>query len=540
MRPDFLQLLREARSFDGAGNNPVHAEWGAAHTPFVRWLTPDYADDVGAPSGARRRSAREISNLISAQQETRPNRRGVSDFVWQWGQFLDHDLDETPVLVPEEPFDIPVPAGDPWFDPEGLGTGSISLDRSFYEIVLGVRQQVNELSAFIDASNVYGSDAERAVALRVLDGSGRLATSAGNLLPFNEAGLANAPSPDPQFFLAGDLRANEQVGLTAMHTLFVREHNYWADRIRETFASSAPQAQASGRGNGRDERRRRSRGRRGVARRLTGDEVYHIARAIVGAEMQAISYREFLPVLLGRGALGPYSGYRIDVDPSIANVFAAASYRFGHSMLSPVLQRLDATGTSLGNGPLPLAQAFFRPDLISRDGIEPLLRGLAAQPAQEVDVMVVDAIRNFLFGMPGSGGFDLASLNIQRGRDHGVPGFNQLRQELGLRPLRSLADVSSDPDVRARLTSAYSSVDEVDAWVGGLAEDHVSGALVGPTVRAVLARQFRALRDGDRFWYQRYLSPQLQTLVERQTLAVIIRRNTSIGRELPDDLWHVR
>ena len=95
-----------------------------------------------------------------------------------------------------------------------------------------------EITAFIDASNVYGSGEERAYALRTLDGTGKLKTTiseVGDLLPYNTPGLANAPAATPNFFLAGHVRANEQIALTAMHTLFVREHNHWAPHLDRAF-----------------------------------------------------------------------------------------------------------------------------------------------------------------------------------------------------------------------------------------------------------------------------------------------------------------
>jgi hypothetical protein len=447
-----------------------------------------------------------ISNLCVAQPGPLPNAIGASDFLWQWGQFLDHDLDLVPTASPAEPFDVAVPVGDPWFDPTATGTATIALNRSHYVTVDGMRQQVNAITAFIDASNVYGSDPARALALRALDGTGRLATSPGDLLPFNEGGLPNAPSPDPAFFLAGDARANEQVGLTAMHTLFVREHNLWAD----FFGALAPW--------------------------LGDDERYGLARAMVGAEMQAITYREFLPVLLGPGALPPYQGYRRAVDPGIANVFAATAYRVGHTMLSSTLLRLGADGQPVPAGNLPLSGAFFRPDVFAATGPAPLLRGLASQMAQETDAKVVDEVRNLLFGPPGAGGFDLASLNIQRGRDHGLPAYNELRVALGLAPKASWLDVTSDPIRAWRLAQAYPTPDHMDAWVGCLAEDTVPGALIGELARAVLVDQFERLRDGDRFWYQ-MLAPQWAEWAEQQTLADIIRRNTGIGAELQDDVF---
>tara|TARA_R110002126_G_scaffold75704_2_gene188832 strand:- start:3736 stop:5421 length:1686 start_codon:yes stop_codon:yes gene_type:complete len=498
----------EYRTIDGVGNNVANPEWGASDTPMLRMVAADYADGASAPSGASRPNVREISNAVIAQVGSIPNGDGASDFVWQWGQFLDHDLDETPGGAQLETFDIDVPMGDAWFDPFSTGTATIPLNRSGYDMVQGVREQVNAITAYLDASNVYGSDATRAQALRTMDGTGRLRTSPGDLLPYNTVGLPNAPDSSSTLFLAGDVRANEQIGLTTMHTLFVREHNYWATLL----LNRGPMA---------------------------GDQIYEWAKAIVTAEMQAITYREFLPALLGPGALPPYQGYRPQVDASIGNLFATAAYRFGHTMLSPQLRRLEADGSTHLAGDLPLANAFFDPTQLTSIGLEPYLRGLADQTAQEIDGRIVDGVRNFLFGPPGSGGFDLASLNIQRGRDHGLPNYNAVRVAFGRPVATSWSEITADPAAQARMSSIHASVDDLDPWVGLLCEDHAPGALVGPTLKAILTDQFVRIRDGDRFWYQSYLPAPLASRLERQTLAMIIRRNTAIGAELPDDVFHV-
>ncbi|MCB1034317.1 MAG: hypothetical protein KDD47_10850, partial [Acidobacteria bacterium] len=433
-----------------------------------------------------------------------------SDFLWQWGQFLDHDMDVAPIADPHEAFNIDVPTGDPFFDPDGDGDKVIGLNRSEGEIDGGVRQQFNEITAYIDASNVYGSDAARAQELRTLDGTGRMKMSAGGFLPFNVNGLPNDPDPnDPTLFLAGDTRSNEQVGLTAMHTLFVRDHNWWAGIFDSLFPF------------------------------LTGDQIYQLSRGMVSAEMQAVTYREFLPILLGPGALGPYTGYKSGVNAGISNSFATAAYRVGHTMLSSTLLRLQADGNPIPAGNLPLQQAFFSPATFAASGLEPILRGLASQPAQEIDNYIVDDVRNFLFGPPGSGGFDLASLNIQRGRDHGLPGYNQVRVDFGLPAKTSFADVTPDPIVQANLAAAYATVDDIDLWVGGLAEPHVGGGVVGETFAAILKDQFKRLRDGDRFYFESYMPEPFLTLVKESTLSRIIKRNTSIGGELQANAFHV-
>ena len=497
----------EFRSIDASGNNPIDSTRGAANTPLIRTTTNAYADGSGLPAGGDQRGAREISNLVVAQDHLIPNAVNASDFLWQWGQFIDHDMDLTPTIDPPEPFNVPVPPGDPFFDPNNTGTQVIELDRSFYEMINGVREQMNIDTAYIDASQVYGSDEARAQELRRLDGSGKLKTSAGNLLPYNIHGFPNVPTTDATFFLAGDVRSNEQLGLTAMHTLFVREHNFWAD----VFHTAQPN--------------------------LNDDGIYFRARAIVAAEIQIITYRDFLPLLMGNNPLAPYHGYRPQANAGIANVFSAAAFRVGHTLLSPQLLRLDNHNHSIGN--ISLADSFFNPTQISSIGIEPYLRGLAKQRPQEVDAYIVDPVRNFLFGQPGQGGFDLASLNIQRGRDHGLPRYNRVRMDYGLARYTSFAQINPDPVIQAKLAAAYATPNDIDIWLGSLAEKHKHGMMVSETTYTILKDQFERLRDGDRFWYQLYLPHPLVVVLEHQSLSDIIRRNTTIGHELQDDVFRV-
>lgn len=499
-----LDLPAEIAPIDGYGNNEANPLQGAAEQPFIRLAEPAYADGESEPSGEDRPNARAISNAICAQEEDIPNALGATDYLWQWGQFVDHDIVETPTIDPAEPFNITIPEDDVWFTPGS----EMSLNRSFYEEHSSPREQVNAITAYIDGSMVYGSDEVRAYALRALDGSGHLAVTTsdnGDLLPYNFTGLDNAPASSPNFFLAGDVRANEQVGLTALHTLFVREHNQWADR----FLDENPAG--------------------------TGEEAYQFARMVVTAEIQAITYREFLPILLGRDALPPYRGYDTEVDASISNEFGAAAYRMGHTMLSSQLLRLDASGEEAEEGNLSLSEAFFNPDHIEENGIDSLLRGLAGQICQELDEKVVNDVRNLLFGAPGSGGFDLASLNIQRGRDHGLPDYNTMRREARLRPVRRVGEIN--PELAEELESVYTSPNQVDLWVGCLCEPKVPGAMVGPLLQRVLANQFRRLRDGDRFYYESHLPREMKRMIEKQTLATIIRRNTDIGDELQDNVF---
>ena len=500
-------------SIDGSNNDPANPQENMAGMPLRRRMAAAYADGVAAMAGADRPSARQVSNLVHAQDQSRVNLRGATDFLWQWGQFIDHDMDLSDGTNPPELAAIAVSAGDPWFDPDGTGTQSIVFNRSIYDHDSGTgpdhpREQINEITGWLDASMVYGSDADRAAALRSFEG-GRLATSDGQMLPFNTSGLPNAGGSGSELFLAGDVRANEQVGLAAMHTLFVREHNFWAGEL----ALADPT--------------------------LDDEGLYQRARMIVAGEIQAITYREFLPMLLGANAIAPYQGYRPEMNAHIANSFSTAGYRIGHSLLSPQLLRLNADGTEVPQGHLSLREAFFAPQRLQEAGIDPILRGLAAQHCQDLDIYVIDDVRNFLFGQPGQGGFDLPALNIQRGRDHGLPSFVEARVAMGGKRLDDFTDIGANAAVTQRLAQAYADVSQMDLWTGLLAEPHAQDGMVGPTLKHLLSEQFTALRDGDRFYYENWASPSLREQISSTRLADVIRRNTDIGDELPDLVFGV-
>lgn len=481
------QLPQEYRSADGSGNNLQNPDWGKQNTALSRLTPKDSTREPGGSTEVNLPSTREVSNAVSAQTESTTNRKGLSDIFWMWGQFLDHDLSLVHANGGAN-MDIPVPTGDPFFDPQGTGTAKISATRSNSVLdANGVAQQTNTLTAYIDGSMVYGSDKATADSLRSFAG-GKLRTSEGNLLPKNASGG----------FVAGDERANENPALTSMHTVWLREHN----RIADQLAAKNPS--------------------------WSDEKLYQEARRTVVAEIQAITYNEFLPNLLGKDALSAYQGYDSTQNAGINNEFAAAAFRFGHTMLSPTLLRLDDQGQELAEGNVALRDAFGKPSLVNETGIEPFLRGGMSQTAQAFDPMVIDDVRNFLFGQPGAGGLDLVALNIQRGRDHGIAGYNDVRESLGLARIESFNDPIWQGDFGQKLAQVYASPDEVDLWVGGLAEKYTGDSLAGETLTTILTSQFEALRAGDRFWYENQFSGQQLKDLNKLTLSDVIERNTTI------------
>lgn len=338
------------------------------------------------------------------------------------------------------------------------------------------------------------------------------------MLPTNIKRLRNAPSNEPRFFLSGDHRANEHPVLTSLHILFNREHNL----LCEEFAAAYPD--------------------------WDDEHLFQMARKINGAQFQKIVYEEFLPVMMGR-KLPKYWGFKAWVNPSISDVFSTAAFRVGHSMVSNGIRKRGVNMAPMA--PISMKEMFFRgPSVIKAAGIEPFLRGSVFFRAQEVDLKVHDSLRNFLFtGIPEETGFDLIALNIQRGRDHVLPSYNQIRRLFGLKKVTSFKQITSKKNVQSALSSLYRSVDAVDAWIGMVAEDHEPGSSLGITMLTVWEAEFLRLRDGDNFFYKRRgmwdkelwrKMPRVRAMfVETETLKAILLRNTDIkASEISGSVWY--
>lgn len=476
-------------SVDGSFNNLKNPDIGKVDGPFRSLVAkdPSRIDDPSLPN------PRTISNIVFSQTENTENKKGLSDMFWLWGQFLDHDINLTPTTT-DESSPIPIPAGDPEFDPDGTGSKVMPFNRSVSIIdENGVRKQTNHITAVIDGSNIYGSSKEVQDEIRSKEG-GKLIVGPENRLPKDAKG---------HFYMSGDERVNEHVGLTSMHTIWMREHNHVAEKLAEDNPS------------------------------WDDEKLFQEARKTVVGEMQAISANEFYPQVLGGMGLSEYQGYNPNVSPQVSNEFATAAYRFGHTMLSPDIHRLKENGDVIDKGNLALRDGFFQPAKFAETGVDPILRGFAAHTAQATDAKLVDDVRNFLFGPPGSGGFDLAALNIHRSRDHGVASYNAVREGMGLSRITSFDDPIFKGDSGARLREAYGegNIDKVDLWVGGLAEKGGSAnsdSLFGSTFSSILKDQFERSRDGDRFWYQNRFSGAKLNELNSLTLSDIIKRNSGV------------
>ncbi|PEP74460.1 hypothetical protein CN581_28530 [Bacillus toyonensis] len=482
------------RSYNGVGNNLQNPRWGSVEEPFIRLTSFAYKDGISEPSGMDRLNARLISNTVCKQINSILNSRGLSDLTGVWALFLSHTLQSFRPAEPEEQFGILVPENDPVFEP---GT-TIPLARWIYDVSTGQfpinpRRQLNNTTSYLDASVVYGIDSTRAGALREFK-NGLMKTSDQNLLPFNTFGLPNRV-PGPNFFLAGDDRANTSFGLAALHTLFVREHNRLANEILETNPN------------------------------FNDEEIYQRARKLVSAQIQVITYNEFLPALLGPNAPSGLTSYDSNINATISEIFSVVGFRFGHSMLSPYFILLYENGDEKL---IMQRNSFFNPDIIKVNGLEPVFRGLVSQSMQEIDEKIVDDIRNqtIRFGQ----NIDLLAYDIQSGREFGIPDYNRVRQDVGLLPVQSFNEITSNVNLQKILQNVYGDVNQIDPLIGGLAEDHLPNCSLGPLLTKIIVEQFERLRKGDRFWYENdsTLSTKDIAYLKDTTLAKIICRNTNI------------
>ncbi|MDI9336577.1 MAG: peroxidase family protein, partial [Gammaproteobacteria bacterium] len=499
------------RSIDGTCNNLQNPLWGAATTAFRRILPPYYEDGISSIRGYLQNYAEAVlpigpfvppvpsprivsTNIVSDRSL---DETSVSHMVMQFGQFLNHDINRaaglqgtcnncqnTDVCLP-----IRVSAADEQF---GTGTQNGGQCLSFIRSVpactgssspfeVGGRQQINDVTTFIDGSMIYGSDASLAAQLREFSG-GRLRVGQP-IPPRAKSSLPLDPSACPGCFLAGDTRANEQIGLTTLHTIFMREHN----RVANALASINP--------------------------KWNDEKLYQEARKIVGAEIQRITYYEFLPAVMGQSfnnMIGQYGGYNPLINPSSPTEFSTAAYRFGHSLVRPSFSLLDRMYLPFQNGNIPLQSAFANPSMYAMaNGTDQILRGLLNTKSRRSDEFLVSALTTQLLeistsnsGYPGGTGrgTDLASLNIQRGRDHGLPPYSTVRNYC--QRITGIKPTFKNDITLIRALETYGSLDTADLWPLGLAETPIPGSLIGPTFSCLFADAFKALRNGDRFYFE--------------------------------------
>lgn len=291
-----------------------------------------------------------------------------------------------------------------------------------------------------------------------------------------------------------------------MHTLWMREHNRIADELRV------------------------------LNPHWDGNMLYHESRKIVGAAMQHITYRQWLHHIIGQEGmeiLNEYKEYDPAVNPSVSNVFATAALRFGHTLINPILSRLNASFQPIPEGNLLLHKSFFSPwRVVDEGGIDPLLRGMFAvaakvkRPTENLNTELTE----HLFESAHAVALDLAAINVHRARDHALPGYIEYRKFCNMTEVETFEDLRneiSDQSVREKLRELYGHPGNIDVFVGGILEDQAPGARIGPLFRCLLIEQFRRSRDGDRFWYENpsTFKPEQLVQIKQYSLARVLCDN---------------
>ncbi|MFZ6049904.1 peroxidase family protein [Pseudomonas sp. CR3202] len=401
-------------------------------------------------------------------------------------------------------------------------------------------------------------------------------------------------------FIAGDGRVNENIGLTAVHHVFHSEHNRLVDHTKEVVLASndvaflnqwlltpvaavptTPGAIA--------------------ALDWNGERLFQAAKFGTEMQYQHLVFEEFArKVQPAVDAFLAPNGFDGTIDPSIVAEFAHTVYRFGHSMLTETIDRLNP---DFVNSEIGLIAAFLNPLAFDANGTlsadaaaGAIVRGTTRQQGNEIDEFVTEALRNNLLGLP----MDLATINIARGRDAGIPSLNAARREFyqmtgdsQLRPYASWVDfmdhlkheaslinfiaaygthgtITSATTVAAKRAAATAIVlggvgapedrlaflqstgnwasdingvtttglDNVDFWIGGLAEQQMPfGGLLGSTFNFVFETQLEALQNGDRFYYLgRLAGLNFLTEMENNSFAKLVMENTDVTR-LPADIF---
>ena len=530
------------RSVDGTCNNLQNPPAGSAATAFPRfrstWPTsiedpikemtfhvnmtdvePNEVKEHGCHLRKSLPNARLVSSIVHTDKNE-PNTK-ATHFTMQFGQFLDHDITATPEEEAEHCCDAVWPStgnencmpidvsNDEFFYSKNVTCLELTRSVPHCEENGGQRNQMNAVTAFVDGSQVYGSDFETAEKLRTFTNGELKVTEkdSGNLLPElqNEEGEVE--------FTAGDFRAREIPRLNMLHTIWVREHNRVAKILSSMFSND--------------------------------EEIYQLARRVVVAEYQNIAYGQFMSEILGSDDLKPKlrgSNYIPKIDPAMRNEFATAAFRFGHSMVQGNTTLLAVDNPDQAVGFFQLRDVFFEDDFYI-NAFDNMLMELIFRPAQSLDAAVTEEVTNNLFANFQAPG-DLVSRNLQRGRDHGIPGFCCYYRRFQAKGFNCESGWETKyegiPDnIWAKLQEVYDHPSDIDLFTGGISQLSDGQGQLGGVFRAMISDQFTRTMKGDRFFFNHQNCPTLggvgfareaREIIQTRTMSGVICDTTSLTK----------
>ncbi|XP_064846206.1 dual oxidase 2-like [Oncorhynchus masou masou] len=491
----------EVQRYDGWYNNLAYHSRGAVGSPLVRLLPARYSDGVLQPlQEPQLPNPRKLSDVTARGHSGLPSAHNQTVLSVFFGYHLMFEiLDSRPPGCPSEFMYIPVPEGDPVFDPHRTGRVLLPFQRGPWDkhssqSPNNPRTQVNLVTAWLDGSSIYGPSSSWSDALRSFSG-GLLSSgeqldmpkrSGSTSLMWSAADPSTAQHGPEGLYELGNAWGNENVFTMAEGIVWFRYHNYIASQLSKKHSS------------------------------WSDEDLFQNARKTVVATFQNIAFYEWLPGFLGEKTMIPYQGYQKFVDPGISPEFQAAAIRFASTMAPPGVYMRNRTchfqkvvnidGST--SSAIRMCNSFWNrqnPNLKSGQDIDHLIMGMASQIAEREDNMVVEDLRDYMYGPLRFSRSDLVALTVQRGRDFGLPSYNQVREGLGLAPVGRWGDINpqlniTNPQLFRDLSDLYDGdISKLELFPGGLLES-VDGP--GQVFSSIILDQFNRIRNGDRFWFE--------------------------------------
>jgi peroxidase len=583
---------------DGSCNNLQMVDWGKTSRPFQRG--PEGIRPLNATLGLP--SSRVVSNVIASLngQEGPKNGYGINILETLFGQFINHDLQSTR-RSPNARL-IVLPPGDVLNNVTGtpyIGNGLWAI--IFNDTELDTNGEViNSQTSWLDLSTIYGTSESSDIRLRQPDGT--LLTSQQYACKFPPPFFTQLPCPveDRVYFDAlppsilqvpslgkpdinfpprpdgtgvmndADFRVNNNVALTLLHTLYIREHNRWVRYFKDTSPN------------------------------LTGDELYRLAKKYTIAVYQRHVFEEYMPTIIPNipQRLSRYPGYDSSVNPDTSYVFDFGAFRYGHSAFETyrVVDRCNSSirvvpqwyldnvnpyqdihkfafaGTS---GPEP----FLIPDVLAAArSIENVWYSLIYSEGGKVDELVSDDLRNIGFGFfPG----DLFAFDIERGRLASLPDYYTIRKLFFGRynfghhsrlngtvygavsgcpanlegstdadPIECFLGITSRTSLASKLKQLYGKISRIDTVVGLLSEDILPSYHLPTSIAHIVFDEYNNKRIADRLWYENQpFTAAEKSRIRRRSFSAILtehfgldpsfrfRRDSAflVPRDIPDE-----
>uniref|UniRef100_H2ZJJ0 NAD(P)H oxidase (H2O2-forming) n=1 Tax=Ciona savignyi TaxID=51511 RepID=H2ZJJ0_CIOSA len=503
------------RRMDGWYNNLDHPDWGSPGESMISRSNGNYADGTSKPMQQGLPNPHNLSQLLLLGESLTSSSSGKSVFLAFFGQLIGDDLIDTRRnACPNQYINIEIPGNSANND------HIMPMYRSKFSTSTGSssnspRMLVNEATSWLDGSAIYGNSHSWSEHLRSFE-RGRLREEDGhpgfpsfnrNEIPLYNPTIDQRRPPKtrkPEELLSfGNPRANENPFLMSIQTIWFRWHNHIAEKIVGRYPDWSDQ------------------------------QIFEYARKWTIATYQNIVFYQWLPQMI-RTKPPPYQGYNKFMLPSVSVEFAIAAMRLGHSLVPSgvVLRKHNCNPidplpieyqSSAGEPALRLCNTYWQlQNALLEQGIDSIILGMTSQRAEEEDSMVVEDLTGFLYGPLKRTRMDLEAMTIQRGRDAGLPSYNDVRRSYKLEPITDFSKLNPTLSGEAikRLRNAYSNdTSKLELYVGGMMEDRSNSSNV--LFYKIIQEQFERTRDADRYWFE-----NLQNRLFSETEVEEIRNTT--------------